>query len=82
MGEQLLLLVKEIHMAAEKLDISDLIATILDVGLMSHSIPLLIFVYSIPDLFLRVFIQNASKNWLSDYCALLMRLLGNSDHWH
>jgi hypothetical protein len=39
MGEQLLLLVKEIHMAAEKLDISDLIATIMDVGLMPHSIP-------------------------------------------
>jgi hypothetical protein len=39
MDEQLLLLVKEIHMAAQKLDISDLIATILDVGLMPHSIP-------------------------------------------
>jgi hypothetical protein len=39
MGEQLLLLVKEIHMAADKLDISDLMATILDVGLMPHSIP-------------------------------------------
>jgi hypothetical protein len=39
MGEQLLLLVKEIHMAAEKLDISDLIVTIMDVGLMPHSIP-------------------------------------------
>jgi hypothetical protein len=36
MGEQLLLLVKEIHMAAEKLDISDLIATIVDVGLIPH----------------------------------------------
>jgi hypothetical protein len=39
MGEQLLLLVKEIHMAAEKLDISDLITTIMDVGVMPHSIP-------------------------------------------
>jgi hypothetical protein len=39
MGEHLLLLVKKIHMAAEKLGISDLIARILDVGLMPHSIP-------------------------------------------
>jgi hypothetical protein len=36
MGEKLLLWVKEIHMAAEKLDISYLIAIILDVGLMPH----------------------------------------------
>jgi hypothetical protein len=39
MGESLLRLVKEIHMAAEKFDISDLIATILDVRLMPCSIP-------------------------------------------
>jgi hypothetical protein len=71
------LLVKEIHVDCEKLDISGLIAIFLDVGLMPHSMPLHILVDSIPDLFLRVFIQNASKNWSSDYCVLLMRLLGN-----
>jgi hypothetical protein len=39
MGEQLLLLVQEIHATAEKLNINDLIATILGVGLTPHSIP-------------------------------------------
>jgi hypothetical protein len=39
LGEQLLLLVKEIHMAVEKLAISDLITTIMDIELMPHSIP-------------------------------------------
>jgi hypothetical protein len=39
MGEQPPLLVKEIHMAAEKLDINDLIAIVLDLGRMPHSIP-------------------------------------------